>query len=176
MVKVTGYLLREAVRRWMQRAEMAKKVFKGSVWCFPGETKDLIKAGNSNFEAGEAVAILQAAQQQYNQLVTLPAGFAVRGKPMSLAVAVKLIGHAGSCEKEWRMVVTDESGRDRHTLRNPERERSKENEYAAKSVTDEVALKEAEKAGNFAASLRAAIAVANNTAVEMELDPQLFAS
>lgn len=169
-MQVTGYQLREAVKRATQRCEMARNVFKDSAVGFDDEAKDPIAAAAAFDKRGIDVAFLQALQQQYNQTVTLP-GIKVRGMPVTLAVGVKLIGHAGAIEKEWRNMAA--AKRERYGA-DPATERDTSKVYAKKLVTPDMAVARSEATGAFAAELRAAIAVANNTVLDMDIDPTLL--
>ena len=168
-MKVTGYQLREAIKRATQRAEMARLVFKDSVVGFEDESKNPMAAALAFEQRGTEVALLQALQQQYNQAVVLE-GIEVCGKPITLAVGVKLVGHAGAIEKEWRQMAA--AKRERYSS-DPITERDCNKVYAKKLVTPELAMAQSESHGAFAAKLRAAIAVANNTQLIMDVDPAL---
>lgn len=169
-MQVTGYQLREAIKRATQRCEMARNVFKDSATGFDDEAKDPIKAAIAFDERGTDVALLQALQQTYNQNVVLQ-GIKVRDMPVTLAVGVKLVGHAGAVEKEWRNMAS--AKRDRYSS-DPATERDTSKIYARKLVTPAMAVARSEVAGAFAAQLRAAIAVANNTTLDMDIDPALL--
>ena len=170
-MKVTGYQLREAIKRATQRAEMSRNVFKDSATGFEDESKDPMTSATAFDNCGVDVALLQALQQQYNQTVMLE-GISVRNAPVSLAVGVKLVGHAGAIEKEWRNMAS--AKRERYGS-DPATERDNTKTYAKKLVTPAMAMRQSEICGAFAAKLRAAIAVANNTALDMDIDPALLA-
>ena len=169
-MKVTGYQLREAIKRATKRADLSRRVFQESATAFADEKKDPLAAGTAFEQRGIDVAELQALQQQYNHSVVLPA-ICLRGKPMTLAVAVKLVGHAGALEKEWGNMAA--AKRERYG-RDPATERDNTKTYATKLVTPELALAQAEQHGGYAARLRAAIAVANNTVIDLDCNPELL--
>lgn len=165
-MKVTGYRLREAIKRAVQRNDIAKQMFRDSVMGFDGEAKDPVAAGEAYSVTGTNVALLQAAQQRYNDSIVLD-DVQVNGRPVTLAVAVKLVGHAGSVEKEWRTIATGK--KERVYGSDPSLERDTSKLYAKKLVTPAEALARSDAAGKFAAELRAAIAVANNTELDIIL-------
>lgn len=167
-MKVTGYQLREAIKRQVQRCEMAKDVFRGSYVGFDGEDKDPVAAGTMFYEAGTSVALLQAAQQRYNDRVTVTH----KGEPITLAVAVKLIGHLGAYEKEWRTIASQK--KERSYGSDPTLERDTTKIYAQRLISTATAFSLAEAAGKDAAQLRAAIATANNTELDIDLPETLF--
>lgn len=169
-MKVTGYQLREAIRRWNTRRDLAAKKFTDHTFAFEGETKDVKTVADEFAKADAITATLEDAQQRYNQLVVFNVSWQDN---VSLSLAVKMIGGAGRYEKMWRGVVTD-TGNDRYMMRG-RAERSKDNEYAHKTVTDEEALRIADQAARRASELRAAIAVANGIVQDISgLDPSYF--
>lgn len=167
-MKVTGYQLREAIKRQVQRTEMAKDVFRSSYVGFDDDTKDPVKAGCLFLESGTNVALLQAAQQRYNDRVTV----SHKGEIVTLAVAVKLIGHLGAYEKEWRTIASQK--KERSYGSDPTLERDTTKIYAKRLISTDTAFSLAEAAGKDAAQLRAAIATANNTELDIDLPATLF--
>ena len=168
-MKVTGYKLREAIRRFELQRDTTVNLFKNALHVFEGEVKVNPLALMEQFRNAElTVATLQEAQQRYNLKVTVD----VQGKKTTLAAAVKLLGGAGRAAKMWRDAVSEKN--DRYEYRN-NLERSKENEVAKRVVAYDAALKEANKADAYAGALRAAIATGNATEIESEgLEPLLF--
>jgi hypothetical protein len=168
-VKVTGYQLREATRKFELQRDTAARLFKSSLYAFEDEVKeDPIEVMDHLKKAELSVVRLQEAQQKYNLKVLID----VQGKSITLAAAVKMLGGAGRIAKMWREAVADKE--DRYGYRN-ERERNKDTEVARKRLPFDVALKEANTADGFAGALRAAIAVGNATSLEIEgLDTELF--
>jgi len=161
-VKVTGYKLREEIRRNELQRDMAANIFKDSLHAFKEEEKADPRALMQQFRNAEFhVAMLQEAQQRYNLKVTVD----VQGRKMSLASAVKMLGGAGRAAKMWREAVGEKE--DRYSCRN-NLERQKDTETAKRTVSHEEALKEANKADAYAGSLRAAIALGNATETEIE--------
>lgn len=170
-MKVTGYLLREAIRKWELRRDSAANMFNESLHKFDGEDKlspDEVSARFTNAE--ESVSKLQEAQARYNLLVKV----SVQNRNITLLEAVKRIGGAGRSEKMWRTATSPK--KDPYSYRdNTERDNSKER---AKSVlSTEEREDRAHKAAAFAGIVRAAIATGNGTEVDSEvigLSPDLL--
>lgn len=166
-MKVTGYKLREAIRRVELQRDTTAGLFKDSLHVFEGESKaDPIDLMKQFRDAEYAAAALQEAQQRYNLRVSV----SVYSKALSLAVAVKMLGGAGRAAKMWRESISKKEDRYGNHL-----ERSKDTEAATRVVAYSVALREANKADAYAGELRAAIATGNATEMEIEsLEPILF--
>ncbi|MHA2279617.1 MAG: hypothetical protein ACXAC5_01815 [Promethearchaeota archaeon] len=169
MAKVTGYQLRESLRCWTDKRDVLSRNFQEAIWQFEDE-----KSGNpveiaiGYHEADKAIARLEAAQQEFNQrvAVSLPDG------STTLAIAVKRVGGSGRLAKMWRNAATS-TGRDRYSYR--ENRRSKDDVFATRQVTQDLAMKQADEASRYASALRAAIAEANSKEIEIEnLDPSLL--
>jgi hypothetical protein len=89
---------------------------------------------------------------------------------MSLCKAIKLVGGAGRREKMWRKIAApakDRYGDSREV-------RDKTHEMAKPTITQQQAAALATEAARWAGGLRAAIAVANATAVEREINDDLL--
>lgn len=165
-MKVTGITLREGMRKWQTRLEVAAKQFTESLWQFPDDNRKLAsptELSKQFLEADEAIAAIQTAQQQYNLNNIMD----FRGKKISLAMAVKLIGGAGRHEKMWRSAATD-SGRDKYSYR--ENTRKADDIHAERQVTVADAMRHAEEASSYASALRSVIALANAKEMEVTLD------
>ena len=166
-MKVSGIRLREAMRKWNTRLEVASKQFKTSLWQFKNDNRKLPSPTqlSARFqEADKAIAAIQVAQQKFN----LDCSVVVAGQSMSLAMAVKLIGNAGRHEKMWRSAAADD-GNDRYTRDNI---RKADEIHAERQVSVEDSLSAAEAAAEYASSLRAAIATANARELEVDIDPK----
>jgi len=168
-MKVTGYLLREAIKQHELRRDAAAQAFDGSLKAFPGEEKPTPQSLVDQFLASErAIAKLQVAQMQYNLYVKVN----VQGEDMSLAEAIKRVGGEGRSEKMWRSATgtkKDRYGYSGDDEMDPNRVRSKA------TITVNEAVKLATQAGKRAGVMRAAIATANAKEVEIEdLSPALF--
>lgn len=167
-MKVTGYQLRELLRRAVTRRDLASQQFRESLWAFAGESmlgKPVDIADDFSY-ADETVALLEEAQQLYNARVNV----SVLGKTFTLAQAVKRVGGAGRLDKMWRIAALD-TGRDRYDSQR--RTRSKDEIQAERQVSVSEAIQRADKASQFASALRAAIASANNTEVDLDINPEL---
>jgi hypothetical protein len=175
---VTGYMLREAIRRWQLRRDTLATQFEDAFHFFEGEEKespdDLAKAF---MIAERAVAELQAAQARYNLQTTvtidqgMASGISIKDH-LNLCMAVKLIGGAGRIEKFWRTAAAP-SSRDRYSCRD-ETVRNKDEIRAKKALSFRELTERATKATNYAGQLRAAIAEANSTKQDIDLDLALF--
>lgn len=168
---VTGFLLREAIRRYELRRRVAANQFDDSLTQFEGETKRSPESITEDFVAAErAIATLQAAQSRYNLLVEVD----VLGEKMTLCEAVKRIGGAGRIEKMWRTAAggkKDRYGYDRDEVRRADEVR------ANRTVSVEDAMKRASRLASQASAIRAAIATGNGRALsteQIELDPTLL--
>jgi hypothetical protein len=168
-MKVTGYKLREAIRRAVTRRDILDRQFKESLWAFEDKSElgPPSKVAKEFAAADEAVARLEEAQQIYNSKVMLN----VQGQRMSLAQAVKRVGGAGRLEKMWKSAALD-TGRDRYD--SMRRTRSKDDIHATRQVSVQEALKHQQEAASFLSDLRAAVAEGNTTALEIEIDSSLL--
>lgn len=162
-MKVTGYQIREAIKRWTLRRDTASKQFNDSLWQFKGEDSDPNFVPSTIAEyfdvADMNIALLETLQQAYNLRIS----FEVGGNMMTLSTAVKRVGGAGRLDKMWRSAATS-NGTDRWGSRTMTRQQG---EIAAtRMVATGTALELADKAAAYAGKLRAAIAMANATVVE----------
>ena len=167
-MRVTGYKLRMAIREVTHTRDIAASQFDGSLQMFQGEQKETPERVMANYrKAEDTLAELQTAQCKYNLAVTVP----VLDQKMTLCEAVKLVGGAGRAEKMWRSAAAGEK-RDRWDRKDT---RNKDEEYAVKTISTEVATALAKRAAKYASALREAIHVGNACEVEIEgLDPSLF--
>jgi hypothetical protein len=168
-MKVTGYQIREALRRWHDRRDIHSRTFTEALWQFSTDQNgNPVEIAQMYEKADRAIAALEVAQQEYNQRVTVK----LSDGEFKLSVAVKRVGGAGRLTKMWRSAATS-TGRDRYSYR--ENRRSKDDEFAKRMVAQPVAMEQADKAAQYASQLRAAIAVANGTEIELEsVDPNLL--
>lgn len=168
-MKITGYKLRETIRMWELRRKMSEENFDKSLHTFDGEDVEDPQTIMVNFKhADDAVANLQTAQAMYNLSVKVN----VLGEEMTLCEAVKRVGGAGRVEKLWRTAAVNKV--DNYSYRN-DLVRNADEVRARRTITFQQAGELASKAAKFAGALRAAIAVANSTEVEVQgLNPDLF--
>lgn len=162
-MQVTGYTLREAIRRQQLRRDTIAAQFSDTLHLFEGEEKqtpDEVAAALMKSE--QAVAALQAAQDKYNLHVR------VAGKligEMTLCTAIKLVGGSGRLEKLWRTAAAPKQDRydvGRDLIRNKDEVRARP-AMSPRDLTDR-----ATKAASYAGALRAAIAEANSTKINIE--------
>ncbi len=167
-MKISGYRLREALRNKRTLRDVLATRFNDTLWQFKGSEEASPKEISERFvEADHAVASIEAAQQLYNQQVTVRIG----GEKMSLSLAIKLVGGAGRHEKMWRSAAVDK-GRDRYTMR--ETSRKLDEEQAVRMVSVDDSLDAAMKAAQHASELRSSIAEANSNEIEIDLSPDLL--
>lgn len=178
---VTGYQLREALKRWVMRRDTASKQFNETLWQFeedknPNDFTPAQVAAEFR-SADEAVASIEAAQQAYNLKVKLTIPLSGNtALQMTLSYAVKRVGGAGRLDKMWRSAATD-SGRDRYSSRDMTRQDGERR--AKKMISPTAAMANADEAARFAGALRAGIATANGTEVPLaelgvQFDPALL--
>jgi len=168
-MKTDGYSLREAIKQWELRKEVAERAFSSSLYKFKDEKKETPKqVVDSYLQAEDAISKLQVAQMRYNLTVQVE----VQGEKMSLAEAIKRSGSAGRIEKMWKTATPQERhhryGED-HLTRTPGQER------AEATIDAKAVLGLATQAGKRTGAFRAAISTANATKVEIEdLNSALF--
>lgn len=169
-MKITGYALRETIKQHELRRDTAAQSFDGSLKAFPKEDKPSPQSVVEQFLVAErAIAQLQVAQMRYNLAVTVQ----VAGESMTLAEAIKRVGGEGRSEKMWRSAAGPK--KDRYGSYRDEDEIDPTKVRAVPTVTTAEAVKLATQAGKRAGAMRAAIATANATSIEIEgLFPALF--
>jgi hypothetical protein len=164
---INGYRIREAMKQWHNRRQIASTQYNNSLYYFEGEDNLPLDQVVKNFQqADENYAKLQELQQWYNARVIVDTKNA-DGKPvmMSLSYAVKVLGGAGRVEKMWRDACSEKQ--DRYGNYGRDRERDKDKEYAKRSVSIPEATKRVEAASRYSMFLRSEIAKANNTSVNI---------
>lgn len=173
-MKVTGYRIQHALRELEAARELAHQQFTENVMQFDSQEDKLeLPEVFGRFTTLERkIAQLQIQQATYNLGVQVQVG----SETMSLHEAVKLVGGAGRAEKMWKDVVKgNKSSSSRYNF-TPET-RSKDQEYAKRSISVADALGHAKLAARMASSLRQAIQVGNATEVDLPgLDPSLLES
>lgn len=169
-MKVTGYKIQHKLKELEQLKEVSAQQFNDNIMQFESQNEKMelteVFAAYTSLE--KKIARLQAAQCLYNLSVDVN----VLGEKMTLLEAVKLIGGAGRSEKMWKDVV--KGNRTRHHGYG-EQTRSKDQEYAVRSVSINDAVGFAQQATKIAGAIREAIQVGNATEIELELDESLFA-
>lgn len=160
-IKVTGYQIREAIRKWNLKRDMLAAAFKDSLKRFQDEQKPDPSDVMRDYKiADRTIALLQVAQDHYNL------GITIDDKGTPLAIGVKLLGGAGRMEKMWRSVAAPEENR----YGGDGSVRRADEVTAAPTVTKAEAFHLAEEAGNYSAELRKAIATANATMFEVDVE------
>lgn len=162
-MNVTGFLIREAIKRWELRRDAAAAQFDDSLTKFKEEEKQHPTDVSAAVELAEqAVARLETAQTKYNMTVMVE----VQGKKMTLCEAIKRLGGASRVEKMWRKAATPAKGRYDYLTPTTERDPTKDRAVATMLKKDMV--DRANKAAVVTGSLRAAIAKGNGTEVAPE--------
>jgi hypothetical protein len=172
-MKVTGYMLREAIKQHELRREAAYRAFNDALKVFPGEVKDSpVSIVEQLLAAERAIAALQTAQMRYNLAVRVELyGHGWDRTAMTLGEAIKLVGGESRAEKLWRSAA----GPKKDKYRYESDEIDPTHVRAQPTIKPQEAVKLATAAGKRAGALRAAIATANATEVEIEdLSPALF--
>lgn len=165
-MKITGYKLKELVKRTEMVRDAVASLFDGSLHRFADEKdKDTPQNVVERFRKADlALAQVQTIQARYNLAVTVE----VLGEKMALMEAVKRVGGAGRIEKMWRSASGEK--KDRYGYRD-DLTRDKDSIRAERTLTQGQALELAQEAAKVAGALRAAIAEGNS--VEVELDVSL---
>lgn len=170
-MEVTGYKLREALRRQTLRRETASSQFNDSLRKFPDEEKttpdEVIKRVRS---AEEAISILQVAQTRYNLAVRVEVA-GIKGQ-RTLLECIKRIGGLGRIEKTWRSAATV---KERGLFGDDERTREPGVVRQERQISFDEASARTEQIDRELAVLREVIAVGNAHKVDFEdLDAGLF--
>ncbi len=161
-MQITGFQIREAIKRHVLRRDTSDRLFKLSLFAFAGEDKKKPQAVMLEYAtADNAIAALQDLQQKFNHATKVKVG----DKEMPLSMAVKLVGGAGRQEKQWR-TATLTTGRG---YRDDEIEitRSQSEHHATKQVTVDEAVALANTAAELAGQFRAAISEGNLQTIEV---------
>lgn len=167
-MKLTGYQLREAIKAQAAKRDFAASQFSDTLKAFPGEAKPPPEAVMKQLiDSENALAALQVAQMRYNLVVPIADVPGVA----TLAQAIKLIGGIARAEKLWRGAASPKV--DRYALHKSD-ERSTDTIVAKPTVAREAAHEHAMQLARHAAKLRQAIANANATVVEIDLDSGLL--
>jgi len=175
-MEVNGYQLRDALTRANLERHVAEQQFTNCLTAFEGEEKSPPDEVVKNYEkANEKVCTLQALQEWYNQQVPV----IIMGKQMTLALAIKLKDGASRVENMWRQATNDTHDPFGYSRR--EMARSKEQEYARRTITINEAMKRAVTSSSYTTAIKNAIAQANLKGVQVgnktgfPVDPELLA-
>jgi hypothetical protein len=170
-MKITGYAIREALRRWQLRRDTAESQFTGTLLRFEDEKKpspqEIIKL---TLEAETAIARLQLLQTRYNLAVTISVDGI--GSHLTLLECIKRFGGLGRVEKLWRVASTEKSDRYAFADRSV---RDKDQIVAQRAISYEDAARQTIESGRTLGKLREAVAVGNAREMEFEdFDAALF--
>lgn len=171
-MKVTGYKLREALRRWTLRRDAALSQFEGSLHKFASDTKATPVEVAARISVAEGrIAALQLAQALYNQRVSVT----INGRDVLLLAAVKAIGPLTRSEKRWRAAAGIGEAKRSRLFSTVATIRTKDAEQAVATITADDAAKLAENDGRELALVREVIAAGNTREVDIEhLDAALL--
>jgi hypothetical protein len=165
-MKVNGYKIKAALDEAKLVLSTLTDQFSGSLYAFEDETKrnpsELIEEIKNS---EEKVAKIQALQEKYNQCVVGK----MNGLEVSLAMFIKMRGYASRIESLWKQAAKDRS-EDRFSYREDPMKRSKEAEYAKRTITKSSAIEGVKNAVRWTNELKNAIATANLTEVEIDID------
>lgn len=176
-MKVTGTQLKTALNTWSERKSALEKLLKDNVWSFEpvseNSPKNIVNIQNHLAKAVEAVCSLQEAQQLYNAQISVTVKDA-DGNPkfVSLSFAVKMVGELGAMKAQWRRISLDNGREDRYSR--TQLQRSADELFAKKTVSDEVAYKISSDLGKQAGEYRDAMARGNASEIEIDLDASLL--
>lgn len=165
--KVTGYQLRQQRQTLELDLRVLLDELAASLYVFKTDNKrsPLVIADEVR-DKGNCICAVEALQAQYNLAVRVTVGV----KRITLCEAVKRVGPASQLEKLLRGMVAEK--KDRYGS-GPEMDRDNTREYAQRAITVDEAKKAASAAAWFASSLRAAVAAANNTEVELDVPDEV---
>lgn len=163
MFKITGYMLRDAIKQAEFRVETTLAQFNDSLFTFPEEKKPSPEESALEYEKAQmALVHLRTAQARYNLAIQL-AGF-----ELSLAEGIKKLTALCAVDKIWR--GTTHQNAYRSMVRNTEQV------VATMTVTAEMKGAKVKAYAKQIGKLRQAIAVANAQEFEAPagLDASLF--
>ena len=162
-MKVNGYQIKEALRRAKMLRDIYSDQFPDSIWRFEGDDTEGPEEVMGKFlKADRALAELQAIQQWYNLQVEV----VVSGEPMSLALAVKLVGGAGRKEKFWKTAATAKPETDRWSSAK-KLTRTADEQHAELVISHADAASLASVASTEVGALRDAISRGNTTEIDL---------
>ena len=161
--KVTGYALKEQIKRATMVRDTTASLFDDSLSKFPDETKDEPQMVVDRFKAADlALAKIQVVQQRYNLAVEVE----VLGEKMSLCEAIKRVGGAGRVEKMWRSCAGVK--KERYGYRGDEDTRDPNMIRSEATINQSQALELAQEGAKIAGAIRAAIATGNAKEVDFQ--------
>ncbi len=171
-MKTNGYRLREAIKAWETRKELAEHALSNALFVFPGEeNKNPIPYWEQISEAEQAIVRLQTAQAQYNLQVKVKIGEYIA----PLAYAIKYIGAIQRFVKLWKGLLQKGKIQEDRYSRQHTWIRKEDEVHASKTVSDDECRDRVIRYRRQENELRARIATANAEEIEIEgLDEDLF--
>lgn len=172
-MKINGYKLRDALRRWHLRKDTAHGQFADSLLAFPGEIKpnpdDIAEAV---LKAERAIAELQATQAAYNIRVRIRVDGV--SESLSLLQCVKQVGGFERMVALWKSAAKPKKARNLYSSE-PANLRGTDKVVATRTISYEDAANRAAVYDRTRAAYVEALAVGNATELDIEnLDPSLF--
>lgn len=171
MIKVTGYRIREELKKTNLKIDMLESEFDDSKTGFKDDDKrSMDEITNDLFRAEEKACALQEANQLYN--LNVKTNLSPFGE-VTLARIIKLVGPVSRIEKKWRRMAAPKKDR-HHYYRDDHEVREADKEYSENRYTREEAGKQAETWAERLASLRSTLATLNAQEIEMNIPASLF--
>jgi len=168
-MKVNGYELREAVKRWTLRRDSLSSQFPEVLTKFPEDKVPTPQEVASQLlEAEQAICKLQGAQQVYNSGATVKLA---DGTVVTVSVAVKYLGGLARLEKLWKAAGV---ARKRYDYEDPRTTRDPNMVHATRQVSYQDATNQALAIARQIGDLKIAVAEANAVPRELDLEPSLF--
>lgn len=178
-MKTNGYKLREAIKVWETRKELAEQGLSKALFVFENDRDSICNAENPTFhwegieDAEQAIVRLQTAQAQYNLKVKVQVG----EMSAPLAYGIKYIGAIQRFVKLWKALLQKGTIPDERYARQHAWIRKEDEVHAKKTLEDEVCRANILHWKQEENKLRARIATANAEEVEIEgLDEELLSS
>lgn len=171
-MRVTGYKLREALRKWQRQRDAFAGQFTDSLLAFPGEKKPTPEELAEQITKCEhAMADLQVAQAAYNIAVHVQ----IEGVPAALTLldCVKQIGGYERLVTMWTNAAKSKKSRYASFTDDPSL-RDADKLVAQRTVSYEEAARRAAQADRTRVAFVEALAVGNATPHDLDLHPSLF--
>lgn len=175
-MKINGYKLREAIKAWETRKELAEQALNNALFVFPGDDATHLENNPVMYweqlaEAEQAIVRLQTSQAQYNLKVSVQIGEYYA----PLAYAIKYIGAIQRFVKLWKAMLQKGTIPEDRYSRQHAWIRKEDEVHANKTLSDEECRAHVLRYRKQENELRARIATANAEEVELEgLDENLF--
>lgn len=171
MIKITGYKIREELKKTNLRIDMLESEFDDSKTGFKDDDKrPMDEITNDLFRAEEKACALQEANQRYN--LNVKTNLPPFGE-VTLARIIKLVGPVSRIEKKWRRMAAPKKDRRRY-FHDDHEVREADKEYSENRYTREEAGEQAKIWAERLASLRSTLATLNAQEIEMNIPPSLF--